>query len=331
MYTCHMLHKQRKTISKFIVFKIVKVPHHNRQGLSIILRLTSMLKVIVRKVTITGRRGLCDVEGSWGVWTARWRQSSEPITAPGSPGGGCLGGGGGGDDWQALAIPTKCGLAFGRKNSGEHNKAQGNAGVGPPIICETVKVVTHLAIAWWRSTLDLVLPEQAEDWRTLHQVRSQLEGRHGSTSWWCSWSRRRQTHLCHRSKDPSVVVDQTFGKYSHSSKKERDQLNIFLQKDEEGDKQKTCVHRQWSRQRECPWIGKSCDLSIASSASCPESSQPPPLWRRARSNSQRFLPLRELGESAREEGEGLLESLTSFLGAFVCCYWWNTLGTGPLY
>ena len=134
MYTCHMLLKQRKSISKFIVFKIVKVPHHNRQGLSMILRLTSMLKVIVRKVTITGRRGLCDVEGSWGVWTARWRQSSDPITAPGSPGGGCLGGGGGGggDDWQAIAIPTKCELAFGRKNSGEHNKAQGNAGVGAP-------------------------------------------------------------------------------------------------------------------------------------------------------------------------------------------------------
>ena len=32
-----------------------------------------------------------------------------------------------------------------------------------------------------------------------------------------------------------------------------------------------------------------------------------------------------------EEGEGLLESLTSFLPILERCYWWNTLGTGTLY
>ena len=94
---------------------------------------------------------------------------------------------------------------------------------------------------------------------------------------------------------------------------------------------KTCVHHQWSRRKECPWTGKPCDLSTGCFARCPEASQPRPLWRRARSNSQRFLPLRELGEPTGEVGEGPLESLTSFLAILERCYWRNTLGTGPLY
>ena len=35
--------------------------------------------------TITGSFGLWSADGSSGVWTARWRQSSVPITAPGRP------------------------------------------------------------------------------------------------------------------------------------------------------------------------------------------------------------------------------------------------------
>ena len=114
------------------------------------------------------------------------------------------------------------------------------------------------------------------------------------------------------------------------SKEDRDQLNIFLPKDEEGDKQETCVHRQWFPQTEFPWIDRSCDLSIASSAKCLESCQPPPLWHRARSNSQESLHLPELTRPGREEGERLLESQPSwclFFAAFAPSYWWKHFRT----
>ena len=65
--------------------------HHNRETKVAIFKYMIQDNEKKQKVTITGRRGLCEAEGSSGVWTARWRQSSDPKTAPGSPGGGGAG------------------------------------------------------------------------------------------------------------------------------------------------------------------------------------------------------------------------------------------------
>ena len=56
--------------------------------LSTIVFSTLTVRVLPLKTkvfTITGSCGLWSADGSSGVWTARWRQSSVPITAPGRP------------------------------------------------------------------------------------------------------------------------------------------------------------------------------------------------------------------------------------------------------